>query len=108
MFALFRFDLPIAVTEQLIAQLDKMDSSPLTDAELQKLVDYQSELARVQNLPKLRQGVYVIFVGDKAVYAGKADNLRSRLGDHKFKVSGRMNIDLKKVRFKCIRIANPD
>jgi len=102
MFALFRFDLPIAVTEQLIAQLDKMDSSPLTDAELQKLVDYQSELARVQNLPKLRQGVYVIFVGDKAVYAGKADNLRSRLGDHKFKVSGRMNIDLKKVRFKCL------
>ena len=102
MFALFRFDLPIAVTEQLIAQLDKMDSSPLTDAELQKLADYQSELARVQNLPKLRQGVYVIFLGDKAVYAGKADNLRNRLGDHKFKVSGRRNIDLKKVRFKCL------
>lgn len=102
MFALFRFDLPIAVTKQLIAQLDKMESSPLSEAELQKLADYQNELARIQNLPQLRQGVYVIFLGDKAVYAGKADNLRGRLGDHKFKVSGRRNIDLDTVRFKCL------
>jgi len=102
MFALFRFDLPIAVTEQLVAQLDQMKTSPLTDDELKKLADYQTELAEVQKLPKIRQGVYVIYLGDKAVYAGKADNLRARLGDHKFKLSGRRNIDHSKMGFKCL------
>jgi len=57
MFALFRFDLPIAVTEQLVAQLDQMEASPLTDEELKRLADYQNELAKVQKLPKIRQGV---------------------------------------------------
>ncbi len=36
------------------------------------------------------------------MYAGKADNLRARLGDHKFKLSGRRNIDLSKIGFKCL------
>jgi len=102
MFALFRFDLPIAVTEQLVAQLDEMKPSLLTDEALKKLAQYQSELAKVQKLPKLRQGVYVIYLDDKAVYAGKADNLRGRLGDHKFKLSGRRNVDLTKMGFKCL------
>jgi hypothetical protein len=102
MFALFRFDLPTAVTEQLVAQLDKMKPSPLTDEELKKLGDYQTELANIQKLPKIRQGVYVVYLEDKAVYAGKADNLRSRLGDHKFKLSGRKNINLSKIGFKCL------
>jgi hypothetical protein len=102
MFALFRFDLPIAVMEQLVAQLDQMKTSPLTDEELKKLADYQNNLAKAQNLPKLTQGVYAIYLGKKAVYAGKADNLRSRLGDHKFKLSGRRNIDPAKIGFKCL------
>jgi hypothetical protein len=102
MFALFRFDLPIAVTEQLVAQLDQMKTSPLTDEELKKLSDYQTDLAKVQKLPKIQQGVYVIYLGGEAVYAGKADNLRSRLGQHKFKLSGRRNIDLSKTGFKCL------
>jgi hypothetical protein len=102
MFALFRFDLPIAVTEQLVAQLDQMKTSPLTEEELARLAKYQGELAQVQKLPKISQGVYVIYVGDKAVYAGKADNLRNRLGDHKFKLSGRRNLDLNKIGFKCL------
>ena len=102
MFALFRFDLPIAVTEQLVAQLDQMEASPLTDEELKRLADYQNELAKVQKLPKIRQGVYVIYLAGKAVYAGKADNLRDRLGNHKFKLSGRRNIDMGKMGFKCL------
>lgn len=102
MFALFRFDLPTAVTEQLVAQLDRMKPSPLTDEELKKLGSYQTELAKIQKLPRIRQGVYVIYFDEKAVYAGKADNLRSRLGDHKFKVSGRRHIDLSRIGFKCL------
>jgi hypothetical protein len=102
MFALFRFDLPIAVTEQLAAQLDQMKSSPLSDEELSQLRNYQNHLAEVQNLPKIQQGVYVIYLGRKAVYAGKADKLYSRLGDHKFKLSGRRDIDQTKIGFKCL------
>jgi hypothetical protein len=102
MFALFRFDLPIAVTEQLVAQLDRMEASPLTDEELKRLADYQNKLAEVQKLPKIRQGVYVIYLDGKAVYAGKADKLRDRLGDHKFKLGGRRNIDMARMGFKCL------
>ena len=102
MFALFRFDLPTAVTEQLVAQLDQMKPSPLTDEGLEKLADYRSELANIQRQPQIRQGVYVIHLGKKAVYAGKADNLQARLGQHKFNLSGRRNVDPKKIGFKCL------
>ena len=102
MFALFRFDLPRAVTEQLVEQLDEMKRSPLTDEELKKLAVYQTELAKIQMLPKMSQGVYVVYLADIAVYAGKADNLRGRLGDHQFKLSGRRNIDLSTIGFKCL------
>ena len=80
-----------------------MKPSPLTDQALKELADYDEKLAKVQKLPQIRQGVYVIYLGKKAVYAGKADNLRARLGDHKFKLSGRRNIDLlAKMGFKCL------
>ncbi len=71
MFALFRFDLPTAVTEQLVAQLDQMKPSLLTDDELKKLADYQTDLANIQKLPKIRQGVYVIYVENKACTPAK-------------------------------------
>lgn len=102
MFALFRFDLPNAVTEQLVAKLDQMKPSRLNDEELSRLKNYQNHLAKVQNLPKIQQGVYVIYLRDKAVYSGKADKLCSRLGDHKFKLSGRRGIDQSKIGFKCL------
>ncbi len=95
MFDYFRFSLPRAVTEQLVERLGQLDSSPLTDDALTKLFVFQSD-------NKMAQGVYVIYQGSAAVYAGKADGLAERLGEHLWKLCGRQGINLAKVGFKAL------
>jgi len=42
----------------------------------------------------LRQGALI--------YVGKADSLKRRLGEHRRKISGRQNIDVAEMGYKCL------
>ena len=95
MFDYFRFSLPRAVTEQLVERLEQLTSSPLTNDALAKLTAFQAE-------NETAQGVYVIYQGGSAAYAGKADGLAERLGEHLWKLCGRQGIDLATVGFKAL------
>ncbi|MFZ4774107.1 MAG: GIY-YIG nuclease family protein [Terrimicrobiaceae bacterium] len=95
MFEYFRFSLPRAVTEQLVERLEKLPASSLTEAAIEKLW-------RFQKSSETTQGVYVIYLGKKASYAGKAQNVTERLGKHLLKLRGRRKVDLRKVRYKAL------
>lgn len=95
MFDYFRFSLPRAVTEQLVERLDKLTSSALTDEALAALSAFQKE-------SKTAQGVYVIYLGKKATYAGKAQKVAERLGKHLLKLRGRQKVDMEKVAYKAL------
>lgn len=95
MFDYFRFSLPRAVTEQLVDRLEQLTSSPLTDDALAKLTAFQTE-------NETAQGVYVIYQGGAAAYAGKADRLAERLAEHFKKLLGRRGIDPGTVGFKAL------
>lgn len=95
MFAYFRFNLPQAVTEQLIERLEQLTPSVLTDNALTQLSGFQTRNETVK-------GVYVIYQGGVAVYAGKADGVAERLSEHLWKLRGRHGIDLATVGFKAL------
>ena len=95
MFDYFRFSLPRAVTEQLVERLDKLPASALTDKALADLLDFQKS-------SKTTQGVYVIYIGKKATYAGKALKVAERLSKHLLKLRGRQKVDLGKVGYKAL------
>ncbi len=95
MFDYFEFSLPRAVTEQLVERLEQLVSSPLTDEALTELSGFQTE----KGIP---QGVYVIYQAGAAAYAGKADRLAERLGEHFWKLRGRQGIDLNTIGFKAL------
>ena len=50
------------------------------------------------------QGVYHLFRNGVLVYVGKADNLRSRLSQHRVKIMGRRNIDIGEMTFTCVTV----
>lgn len=95
MFALFDFDLPGAVTEQLERRLNEMRSSSLTPEAL-------DALAQFQHTHRIRQGVYQLLLGDEVVYVGKASDVCERLRQHFDKMRGRLHLDLSQVRFRCL------
>jgi len=95
MFDVFRFDLAGAVTTQLIAKLAEIELSPLCEPTLNSLEAYQQRF-------ELTQGVYLLHFDGVPTYAGKADNLLNRLGQHLAKLRGRLNMDLDRVTFKCL------
>lgn len=95
MFVYFDFSLPRAVTEQLIERIDEVKFSSLTDASLKRLAVFQAK-------NKTKQGVYVIYLGGVAVYAGKADGLAERLAEHLWKLRGRKGIELAAVGYKAL------
>lgn len=95
MFDYFRFSLPRAVTEQLVERLEQLTSSPLTDDALAKLRAFQAE-------NETAQGVYVIYEGGAAAYAGKADGLAERVAEHLWKLRGRRGIDLATIGLKAL------
>jgi hypothetical protein len=95
MFDYFRFSLPRAVTEQLVERLEQLTSTPLTDDALVLLTAFQAE-------NETAQGVYVIYQGGAAAYAGKADSLTDRLAEHLWKLRGRQGMDLATVGFKAL------
>lgn len=95
MFALFKFRLPTAVTEQLIAKLDELTPTQLTGDELKALHKFQDELDD-------KSGVYVIFQDGKAVYAGKANDLYGRLMRHFNNLRGRKGVNMRIISYKAL------
>lgn len=90
-FAQFDFDLGLAVIEQLLSHFDSLVVAPLK----------QDVLRQVRDEP----GVYQLFLHRKLVYVGKADrNVRKRLKDHLWKLSGRCNLDIEDLGFKALYI----
>ncbi len=87
----FDFDLAAAVTDQLIAAFDALSVGPLTASILGE-IDQE-------------QGVYQLFLDGRLMYVGKAEvPLPKRLGEHRWNLSGRRNIDLEKLGFKGLII----
>lgn len=90
-YAEFDFDVARAVIEQLIEAFDELSIGALADP----------VLARVQPKP----GVYQLYMSKRLVYVGKADkDLKGRLGRHRRALSGRRNIRIDQVGFKCLYI----
>jgi hypothetical protein len=84
----FEIDIISALSSQLVAAFSQLDIGLLTVEE-------------VNSLPK-GQGVYTLYHHGTLVYVGKADSLRKRLGEHRHKISGRLNIDGGDMGFKCL------
>lgn len=89
----FEFDLPDALLKNLVAILDGIEETPLTEASVAEIPD--------------EQGVYQLFLDEKPVYVGKTDadaGLFKRLGRHSRKIQQRKNLDPARVSFKAVRI----
>ena len=84
----FEIDLVSALSRQLVGAFDDLVAAPLTDEKL-------------DDLPR-GQGVYQLYHKDSLVYVGKSDSLRGRLSQHRKKITGRRNIAVSEVRFKCL------
>jgi hypothetical protein len=86
----FEIDVISALSEQLIRTFDTL-SIGMLDTESLTLI-------------KPEQGVYQLYHLKKLVYVGKADSLPRRLSEHRKKISGRQNIDLEDMGFKCLYV----
>ncbi|MET4359123.1 hypothetical protein ABIC08_009100 [Bradyrhizobium sp. RT9b] len=89
----FEFDLPDALLRNLVAILDEIEKTPLSEAS-------------VANIPD-EQGVYQLFLDDQPVYVGKTDadaGLLKRLSRHSKKIQQRKNLSSGRVSFKAVRI----
>lgn len=90
-FAHFDFDLASALSGQLVTALTSLEEGNLT-------------LEHLSQVPP-EQGVYQLFRHGNLVYIGKADDLRARLTQHERKISGRQNISVEEMGFKCLSVA---
>lgn len=88
----FDLDLVTALKEQLLQAFDGLEIGPLQESNLEQIPE--------------QQGVYQLHQQDTLVYVGKADNsLRSRLFDHFRKITGRANISVEEMGFKCLSLS---
>ncbi|KQX65976.1 GIY-YIG nuclease family protein [Angustibacter sp. Root456] len=87
----FTLDLNAALLAQLPAALEGLETAPLTKENLAKLGP--------------EHGVYQLFHQGQPVYIGKSKQaLRNRLGQHLNRCSGRYNIDLADMSFRCLYV----
>lgn len=89
-FAHFEIDLVSALAEQLVTAFAELERGGLTTENIA--------------LVPAGQGVYHLFLDGILVYVGKADNLRTRLSQHRRKIEGRKNIDVADVTFNCLTV----
>lgn len=89
-YAHFEIDIISALSSQLVDAFSKLDTGSLADD--------QTNL-----LPK-GQGVYKLYHHGSLVYVGKAEHLKKRLKEHRIKISGRCNIQVSEMSFKCLFI----
>lgn len=87
----FKLSITRALAHQLMVSLDELTPTFLTEGNLQQL--------------ERRGGVYELFKDDDVVYVGKAErNLGNRLRQHKTKISGRRNVSVDQMRFRCLYV----
>ncbi len=86
----FEIDIIDALATQLVGAFEKLSIGPLTPAVLDTL--------------DREQGVYQLFLNNRLVYIGKADDLPRRLGEHHFKITGRQGLDVSAMGFKCLYV----
>lgn len=95
MHAIYNFDFLDTISRQLYERLETLPVTPLTSSTL-------AELAAFQLDRNAKQGVYMLYVDGHPVYIGKADDVRDRLFQHMTKLSGRSNITMNAVAYKCL------
>lgn len=88
--AKFEIDIISALSSQLEAAFDKLIPGPLAPTAFDSI---ESE-----------QGIYQLYHTGVLMYVGKAENLLNRLREHRLKLSGRKNIDVNDVSFKCLYV----
>lgn len=99
----FRLSITKALSTQLYAALEVLEPAPLTRENLDALYAQAKKLG----LDSL-SGVYQLYRqnpagGHELTYVGKADQpLPKRLGEHLFKLSGRVGISIDEISFKCL------
>lgn len=99
----FRLSITQALSTQLYAALEALEPAPLTKENLEALYVQAAKLG----LDSL-SGVYQLYRekpvgGQELTYVGKADQpLPKRLGDHLFKLTGRVGISIDEISFKCL------
>ncbi|WP_198117715.1 Eco29kI family restriction endonuclease [Massilia rhizosphaerae] len=93
--ALYVFDFLRTVSEQLKEKLESLSASPLDDAALRQLQDFQIDV-------RSAQGVYLLIYDGQPRYIGKANNVKERLTQHLTKLRGRRHIDLEKLTYKVL------
>lgn len=86
----FEIDIIRALSDQLVDSFGKLGVGGFLDSNLKAI-------------PK-KQGVYQLYKDGKLVYVGKASNLPNRLQDHLKKISGRKNISIDQMGFKCLSV----
>jgi hypothetical protein len=89
-FAPFEIDIVTALAEQLVSAFTELEVATLTPE-------------HIAQVPK-EQGVYHLYRNGTLVYVGKADDLRGRLDDHRYKISGRRNIEVSEISFNCLTV----
>ncbi len=90
-FDFFEIDIIEALSKQLLTALEALTPAALDEANIAMLED--------------EQGIYLLYYKAALVYVGKTENsLPKRLRDHRQKVSGRKNIDLSDMGFKCLYV----
>jgi len=88
----FELDLVAALAEQLEAALGKLSPATLGGDSVDQL--------------DARQGVYALYRRDNLVYIGKAETLKGRLQEHRFKLSGRQNITVEEMKFSALYVSS--
>lgn len=87
----FKLSITRALAHQLMVSLDELTPTALTEENLERL--------------ERRGGVYELFKDDDVVYVGKAErNLAHRLRQHKTKISGRENVSVDQIMFRCLYV----
>ncbi len=89
-FAHFDLDLVSALGGQLVEAFAKLDAGSFT-------------VEHITQVPPER-GVYQLLRNDTLVYVGKANKLPNRLTQHHRKITGRQNVNVSEMTFKCLSL----
>lgn len=92
MFDLFKFSLPLTITQHLIGKLEKLSPTPLTKKGLEDLADFQAK-------HEVQAGVFLLYVDGKVAGAGKADHLAHHMAQQ---LRSRDPIGQQEVQFKAL------
>jgi hypothetical protein len=93
--SLYVFDFLRTVSQQLKDTLETLPATPLNDAAIYSLQEFQIGA-------RSSQGVYMLIYDGKPRYVGKANNVKDRLSQHLTKLRGRRHINLEALSYKAL------